>query len=533
MTIGAAAANSLWLARSIGHAVALQHALANSGAAQERWLRKQLNLNASSEFGRRYDFSSMTSAADFVRRVPLSDYDSIISDVERIRMGEKNVLCSSPVTHLAPTSGSTGSHKLIPFSARSQQGFAAAAGAWMIDLARQRPALIGGPAYWSISPLSERFTNELDSSEMVPVGYADDADYIGGTEAWLVRQVMSVPAEVRHVENTNAFWSLTLLALLRQRDLRLISIWHPSFMDLLLDAAAVNWDLLLEAIESGKCPWLDYLPRFARKLWQYPANPRRALELRRLGFEQWPLWWPRLQVLSCWGEQAAEGGWRRLQKMLPDVLVQAKGLLATEAVITFPIGEYRPLALNSHFFEFIDKHGEPLLANQLVKGEQYEVVVSNGGGLWRYRLGDQVECTRFLQTTPSLRFVGRLGQVSDTRGEKLSEAFIADALRHLWPEGSRPHYAAVQAIDTGAAAWYQLLVSPDYDSHVPNEIVARLETCLCANPHYSLARRLGQLKHLRMSVVDSNRGEIELNAFNGRLGDAKPKVLLDVQRMSQ
>ena len=161
------------------------------------------------------------------------------------------------------------------------------------------------------------------------------------------------------------------------------------------------------------------------------------------------------------------------------------------------------------------------------------MVVSNGGGLWRYRLGDQVECTRFLQTTPSLRFVGRLGQVSDTRGEKLSEAFIADALRHLWPEGSRPHYAAVQAIDTGAAAWYQLLVSPDYDSHVPNEIVARLETCLCANPHYSLARRLGQLKHLRMSVVDSNRGEIELNAFNGRLGDAKPKVLLDVQRMSQ
>ena len=57
---------------------------------------------------------------------------------------------------------------------------------------------------------------------------------------------------------------------------------------------------------------------------------------------------------------------------------------------------------------------------KLRKGNEYEVVVTTSGGLWRYRLGDRVLVDGFVQKTPSLRFLGRPGNVSDLFGEKAS-----------------------------------------------------------------------------------------------------------------
>jgi hypothetical protein len=236
------------------------------------------------------------------------------------------------------------------------------------------------------------------------------------------------------------------------------------------------------------------------------------------------LWWPKLQVVSCWGEQAAEPGWRALVRRLPDVLVQPKGLLATECVVTIPWRGEQPLAVTSHFFEFLDEHGEVRLAHQLERGRRYEVVVSNGGGLWRYRLGDVVECTGHVGNTPSLRFVGR-ARVSDLRGEKLSEPFVADVLRQLWSADNRPAFATLRARDHDGVAGYDLFLPVGAESSGA-ELERRLEMALAANPHYALARRLGQLSPVRVVTVASD-GSME---HGGRIGDAKPRVLVMVKR---
>lgn len=234
-----------------------------------------------------------------------------------------------------------------------------------------------------------------------------------------------------------------------------------------------------------------------------------------------------MQVVSCWGEQAAEPGWMRLRRTLPEVLVQAKGLLATEAVVTIPIGTHKPLAVTSHFFEFLNERGDVRRAHELVRGERYEVVVTNGGGLWRYRLGDVVECAGHLRATPSLRFLGRAGRVSDLRGEKLSEAFVTEALRGLWPGEQRPAYAALRVRESDGRAGYELLVSAGALGESTAELGFRLEQALRTNPHYDLARRLGQLEPLRVLPVSDGLAREELAARRGRLGDAKPAILLD------
>lgn len=538
MKPGAALANALWLAGGAASAARYARALRDPEATQATWLRTQLQRHTTSAFGRAHDFAKIRDAAAYARAVPIAEYTGFAPAMERVRHGERDVLLCEPVMRLAPTSGSTGARKLIPFTASLSGGFSVAVAAWMHDLARQRPRIVGGPAYWSVSPLADEDQGAAADAEAsstsptaaIPVGFADDAEYLGGAAAVLIRQALAAPDSLRHVRDVPTFWALTLLALLRQRELRLISVWHPSFLDLIVESAESVWPLLLEAIDSGECPWREALPPAAQRAFRSRAQPQRAAELRRIGAHEWSRWWPQLQVVSCWGDQGAAGGFQRLRRALPGVLVQPKGLLATEGVVTIPYGDAHPLAVTSHFFEFLDAQGNVRLAHQLQRGAAYEVILTNGGGLWRYRLGDVVECTGHIHATPSLRFVGRSGRVSDLRGEKLSEAFVAEALRSLWSESAEPAYCAMRAHDDGSLAGYELLLSADAVSASPLVLAERLEGALQENPHYALARRLGQLQPLRVVEVSASRGRDEVLEHRGRLGDAKPRVLIGALR---
>lgn len=527
MKLLASLANTLWLAGGRRASRRFAAALANPETTQDAVLRAQLAKAVGSHYGKEHDFGAIHTYADFAQRVPLATYQELAPYIERIRRGEANVLGSEKVTHLVPTSGSTGARKLIPFTRSLSRAFDAAVAPWMHDLVRARPGIRYGPAYWSVSPLAGEGE---EGPSAVPIGFADDAEYLGRAIARLLGKVFAVPSSARLVREADAFWPLVLLALLRQRELRLISVWHPTFLELLVGAAEEHWSDLLAVIESGANPWIGALPAEARPAWKQGKQKDRAAELRRLGKNEWPRWWPRLEVVSSWGDQAAQGGWQRITARVPGVLVQPKGLLATEAVVTVPIGEQFPLAVTSHFFEFLDSEGEVRRAQELERGRHYEVVVSNGGGLWRYRLGDLVECCGHLAATPTLRFLGRAGNVSDLRGEKLAEPFVAEALRSLWQGRSIPSVATLRAWEEGKTAGYELLLSNENRAESSEEIAAKLEQALRANPHYEIARRLGQLEPLRVVLVGFEEAEAlfrEAQSSGGlRLGDIKPKVLV-------
>lgn len=498
MSIPSAIAQCLWAAGNVPAAAGFARALRDPEAAQERWLMRRIRADQTCEFGRAHDFAGIRNRHDFVKKVPLRDWDGHAGWIERIRQGEQGILTSGCVGHLAPTSGSSGARKLIPFNAALHHAFATAVGAWMWDLTLREPGILGGSAYWSISPLVKDGNDERGG---VPVGFAEDADYLGGWQARLAGLLMAVPAEIRHEQDVGEFWRRTIALLLGRRDLRLISIWHPSFLDLIVEAARQYWDEVLDVL---------------------PA--RHARELARVGAENPQAWWPSLRVISCWGELAAEAGMIKIARDFSQCRVQAKGLLATEAVVTIPWQAAYPLAVTSHFFEFLTTRGDVLAAHELRRGDEYEVVVSNGGGLWRYRLGDMVECTGFMGRTPTLRFLGRAGNTSDLRGEKLSVPFVAACLHELWPDGvARPQTVFLRPWRSSSGRCGYLVVA---DEVLSNGVVKRLETLLCRNPHYELARRLGQIEILRASD-DARAGLPARSNDMRRLGDIKP-IVLDV-----
>ena len=520
MNFSATIKNAAWRALSASAHLRFRRALRDPAAAQTRRLQYYLRHNAQTAFGKAHRLGNVRDYPEFARRVPLSDYNSIAPWIERIRAGEANVLTRDCVTHLMPTGGSSGARKLIPFTSTLQNEFNDAVAAWVCEMFRHRPALMFGPAYWSVTPALNDVEPEPSA---VPIGFATDAAYLCGTAARLINAVMAVPAQVRQARSIDAFRYATLLSLLRCRDLRLISMRHPSFFSLLLDSLQANWDRLLRDVATGGFDHTDDFPANARDQWITRPNPRRARELEAAGPCNPARLWPRLAVVSCWAHGPAEFAANELQDHLTGVSLQPKGLIATEAFVSLPFGGQHPLAINTQFYEFLAADGHVRLAEALEHGAEYEVVVTTGGGLWRYKLGDRVKVTGFLGKTPAIRFLGRGGNISDRRGEKLSEAFVAAAMRESFRHDS-PAFVMLAPDEDSKGARYTLYVQ---GKSQPEWAVA-LDALLRKNPHYAHCRDLGQLEPIRLFRIADGayeqfvRHEISQGA---RMGDVKPVVL--------
>ena len=494
----AALANGAWLAASVPAWLRFRRALDHPAETQADVLRRLLARNADSAYGRAHGCAKIRSYEQFRARVPIVDYDDLAPWIARIVRGEKSVLTRAPVTRLVPTSGSTGGRKLIPYTASFQRELNRAIGPWMVDLCRQHPSVPLGPAYWSISPALPA-ANEPSA---VPIGFEDDSAYLGGVQRRLAESTFAAPSA-----------------------LRLVSVWHPSFFTLLLDALPTRWEELLGDVEKGGCQRAAALPHEVRRAVAAPAQPLRARELRRAGPSDESALWPRLRVVSCWGDAQAALPLADLQRRLPGVALQSKGLLATEAFVSIPFRGRHPLAIASHFFEFENERGEVRRAHELRTGESYAVIVTTGGGLWRYRLGDLVEVDGFAGATPSLRFLGRGANVADLCGEKLAETFVTRAIAAVSAAcGCAPRFAMLAPERDAAGHWSYTLFA---EGELPRDITARLDDELRQNPHYALCRDLGQLGPLRcLQVGNGCRIFTDTAVSEGRrLGDIKPQTL--------
>ena len=85
---------------------------------QQETLYKLLAKAAGTEWGQKYDYSSITSAGDFRERVPVQTYEDLIPYVDRLRKGEANLLWPGEIKWFAKSSGTTSTKsKFIPMSA--------------------------------------------------------------------------------------------------------------------------------------------------------------------------------------------------------------------------------------------------------------------------------------------------------------------------------------------------------------------------------------------------------------------------------
>ena len=535
--------NSAWMLRCSGEARAFHRATGRVADAQAEVLAAILRRNRDTEFGRKHGFSRLDGPRAYRERVPHSRYDDYADAIRRIGEGERGVLTRDPVGLLEPTSGSTGGEKLIPFTASLRQQFQRAVSAWVFDLFRHRPALRRGRAYWSISPAVAAGRRTACG---IPIGFDDDAAYLGAAQRWLIQRLLVVPPDVCRLSDVESFQYCTLWFLLRAADLASISVWNPTFLTALLAPLEAWHDRLCFDLRRGRPEPPTPLPPELSRRFAAAAAGRRAKELQTIFRRDlpWPeklrLIWPKLALISCWADAGAGRYFELLRSLFPTVEFQPKGLLATEGCVSLPLLG-RPgaaLAVRSHFFEFqpVDAPHEIRLAHELERGGRYCVILTTGGGLYRYELRDEIEVVGFENQCPLLRFVGKADCISDLVGEKLSEPHVRTVLQALFERHNlRPSFALLVPVESPPR--YRLYVqAPTLDVNLPllATLTTELDDRLSENPHYAYARRIGQLAPVEVFALPPH-GEPgwdvyrrECVARGMRWGDIKP-LLLDTR----
>jgi hypothetical protein len=503
------AAHAAWLASCWSPHHQLRRAHKDPVVAQAAQLDWLLRANASSAYGRKYGFSRLRNAREFQSTVPIVDYDELRPWVERIKEGEQRVLTEERVLMLEKTSGSSSAAKYIPYTSSLREEFQRAVGAWMFDLYTNNPALVGGTAYWAITPLARE--TEVTAGGL-RVGFENDTEYLGTAERFLLRKILAVPDEVARIPGLDTALYVTLRFLLQAPSLRFISVWAPSFLTILHEHLQKNAEKLLADLHDGALRPPGTLPDAIASLLQSKlrAEPARARRLERARQEDGSLRahdvWPNLRVISCWTDASSRFAVPALRELFPDVLIQGKGLLATEGVVSLPLVERGTCmaAVTSHFFEFIEQPGAtPQLLHELEANHEYSVLITTGGGFYRYRLGDRVRVTGFAGNTPLLEFLGKEDGVSDLCGEKLSPAFVGSVLEELSVERAYSSDFAMLAPSQQESAHYVLFLQGNASQ---TDLAARLDRKLTQNPHYAYCRRLGQLAAPRIFQITTDAG---------------------------
>ena len=433
--------------------------------------------------------------------MPVTAYDGVRGDIAHMAAGEHGVLTADTIVAFEETGGSGGGRKLIPYTARVLDAFRHALLPWLDDLASNHPGIAGGKSYWAISPAAR--VNRATAGG-IPIGLDSDAAYFGAELAALLPAILAAPPGLAGNSDIDTWRESTCAHLLACEELALISVWSPTFLLELLAHMHLHGERLMAALHPNRATLVKQVLQAAKPDW-------RAL-------------WPQLSVVSCWDQAASRPYADELRDDLGDIHLQGKGLLATEGVVSIPLNglDWPVLAVESGFYEFRDAIGHCVEGADVTVGGDYDVLLTNWGGLYRYDIGDRVRVHGFAGEAPLLEFIGRGGVTSDLCGEKLTEDFVLQALQALRPLGLR--FALLMPVQRA----YVLVVDagelPDAQAHATAQ---RAEAALSANPQYAYARQLNQLAPLtlRRCVAPMATWQQRALAQGRRLGDIKPPAL--------
>ncbi len=444
--------------------------LSNVENSQNNVLARVVRNLSKTEYGRHHEILPSDSYAQFANKIPLSTYDDLEPWIAKQRKTGQRVLVNEPVLFYEKTSGSSGPAKHIPYTKSLKRAFSNMFAIWLCDLLDADLGFSTGKVFASISPQFR------DARE----GVKHDADYVSGVLNLLLKRFLVQPKNLHALQDPIAFKTAVIDVMLKERDLEVISLWHPSFLEILLR--------------------------------EMPAD--------------WQKTWPKLKLISCWTSAHAALTARQLREKFPSVLMQGKGLLATEAPMTIPLLEASgcvPL-IGDVFFEFIDREQRIFRLHELRLGAEYEIVLTQYAGLYRYRIGDMVRVTHFYMNAPCFDFVGRADAVSDLVGEKLHEEFVSTCLNAVFVDDI-PRFCLLLPI---IPARYWLIVEGAHDAQL---LEKKIEHELLRGFHYRNARLLGQIAPAKCMPCPRAR-TIYFSYFERRgmlLGDIKQPALIHNQ----
>jgi hypothetical protein len=439
----------------------------------EALLFKILKKNKDTEYGRRYRFSEIKSLEDFRRTVPITKYQDYEEYIDRmIYKEEKNLITSLPVIAYAQSSGTVGGRKYVPltqpqvnvYTKHTVTRMMACADVYLRRNYRRR--LKPGRGLYTNHAIYDYLPNGVLSSNVADVA----ARQLGFLYPYILsnpykRLFTQYEAEFRYVN--------TRFALQDRNTMFVFSVFLKMFTDLMLYLEK-NWETIVDDIEKGSISDIAKAsPEVTEMLKaKIKPDPERAAELRRefeKGFDETlvPRIWPNMSVICGIGTSTFEQFYRLSKTITGDIPYDfsiygaSEGLFAAVDELNSP---RQLLLVRSCFYEFIPVEDESsiLCLDELETGKEYEIIITNLAGLYRYRCGDVIKAVGYLDECPYIQFAYRKGQLLNLAGEKTTEAHMQAAVDEIAEKaGCRILNWSVDSIIKAQPCHYLLMLEND------------------------------------------------------------------------
>ncbi len=408
--------------------------LDDSSGVQDKLFASMLAMMRTTKFGTDHKLRAVNSFSEFQKRVPIRDYDALVTWIEREVVCKGGVLTNSPISRWLKTSGSTGSAKKIPYTEYWMQNFRVPA----------LEVLWGNYLHYCPQLLSHHTavldmqTTREDVSE-----FLCDIPYQGITnrhplinkydwnppwynEPWFGPDIPDGYAERMYYR----------LRYLLDQDVQAILTINPSTLITLQQHLSLNCERLIkdyfEGTLLGKKICVPNV-EFARKLSKLAACNQLCLSN----------FWPNLKLTSCWESASAALYLARIREMFPGVISLPFMGCGTEGIISLPIDDHSvagPLAITQGVYEFLpasedlesiiaeERMARTLTFEELEFGKDYHLIMTQANGLCRYAVGDVYRVIGFYKNIPRLEYIYRQNVYHSFTGEKITEQQMMHAI---------------------------------------------------------------------------------------------------------
>jgi len=335
------------------------------------------------EWGKRYDYKNINNEEQFKNKVPLQDYDSLKPFIDRTRKGEQNILWNSDIKLFAKSSGTTNDKsKFIPISEESLNDCHFNGGRDMIAL------------YCTAYPESQLFTGKYLglAGSLTTDNYQNYESQSGDLSAIVVS---NLPKWMDFFSTPDPS-----IALLDKWDIKLEKIVQVTSQENVVSLAGVpSWMLLImkKLIETtGEKSVADVWPNL-EVYFHGGVNFTPYKEQFKTIINK-----PDLNFLELYN--ASEGFFGiQDQRNSSELLLMLDYGIYYEFMPVNQLGSSNPKTLS---------------LKEVVLNENYALIISTSGGLWRYMIGDTI---KFTSLDPfRIQITGRTKHFMNAFGEEVT-----------------------------------------------------------------------------------------------------------------
>ncbi|MBR5341733.1 MAG: GH3 auxin-responsive promoter family protein [Erysipelotrichaceae bacterium] len=488
----------------------------------EKLLFKILKNGKNSEFGKKHDFASIKTIEDYRRQVPITTFEDYEEYAQRtINNNEQNLLTSLPIISFVETTGTTGHKKFIPITQKDVNIYTKYTVTRMLATAEEYHRKHGNPKKpFRGMFISPAFDRKLPNGMIV----SNIPDIAAKQLGFLYPYILNVPYKKLFKKEEIDFKYLDIRFALEDRDtLYIFSVFFRGIM-VIVDYLKKNWQILVDDIENGTINEISEANEETLALLKKTVkpNPKRASELRKefeKGFDEtlFSRIWPNMEVICGLGTGAFASFCeesRNYTKGIPydfSIYGASEGLFGAVDKLE---DTKTLLLIDSCYYEFIpvDDETKVLSLDELEENKEYEIIITNQAGLYRYSFGDVIKVVGFRNECPYVQFSYRKGYLLNLTGEKTTEEQVNIVVNEVASKaGCSVNGWAVHVCSDALPYHYEILMENNAGIDLSGFSDIAEEKLKELNLRYSDMRRINMIGKITISNLESGTQEGWIN----------------------